>query len=433
MGRPALASWANNGTECLNPCGPEHRLVMCMLTAPVARHIWGDPAALAKTVSWDRFLAVADDRVKPFLHRISTEAPFSTLIPPAVEKVLAVSRVSTGVRNLCWAAELRQILEAFRREGVSLMVLKGSILQRTVYPDPSTRPMSDCDLLVRRDQMPQVERLMSGLAFHRRSALEAQTPGPGLEADEEGYFYKKVRGQFLLFEIHTRPEKDDPACSVSPTPLWDHCIHVETTDGASLPTLEPEAALRHLCLHLARAHGFERGLLWLLDVRLFVERHKGSIRWTQFMAESEAQTMPLIAFALCLAGEWLGADVPPEFEAAIPQDTRRVATPLAWAQMWDYADSRRPPGSLIIVFLSGDLRRGWIYLRNRVQRWFSPLPNGKAHRLRLMARRFWSDLRHYRAALREGGFRLSNLRSARRADQRFDRLRALFPVNPDHK
>jgi len=406
-------------------CSPEQRLIMAMLAAPGAGNIWGEPAALASAVSWNRFLAAADDRLKPYLHWVSQHAPFAPLIPTVVEQTLSAARFSAGIRNLRWAAELRQLIDAFRNERRSLMLVKGSVLQRTVYPDPSTRPMSDMDLVVSRDEMPQVNAIMTRLGFRSRTSLEDFTPATGLEADEEAFFYKQIGDQILFVEIHTRLDMGIPSLSITPTQLWNQCVNVNSIDGMTIPTLEPHAALRHICLHLADHHNFYGGLLWLLDVRLFVERYKASINWGEFIRGCEPKTLPAIAFTLTLAADWLGADVSPTLDVALPVDKKRIAVSLTWGQMWDYVRSRRLPGSLTLI-LSGDLIGAWKYLRNRVRRWTSPIQDRRTNLLALAGKRFWSDLRYYRAAFREGGFRVSNIRAAIRSDHRANQLRLLL-------
>jgi hypothetical protein len=427
----ALPATARIDRELMpDACSPEQRFVMAMLAAPGAGPLWGEPAALASTISWDRFLSVADDLLKPYLHWVSQQAPYASIVPAAVRKSLAAAHVSAGVLALRWKAELRQITETFRREGIALMLVKGAALQRTVYPDPSTRTMSDVDVVVRLDDMTRVSAILCGLGFLSRTSAENFTPWVGLSAEEEACFYKPVGDQILLVEIHTRVELEIPAYSDSPPPIWDHRVDVQSTDGIMVSTLEPNIALRHLCLHLAK-HGFDRGLRWLLDIRLFVEHYKQSIRWGEFMRGCGPQSAPMIAFTLNLAADWLGAEVPENIAADLPPESRRLAVALTWDQMWDYERKRKPPTALTAL-LSGSPHRIWTYLRVRIARWFSPIPGRNNNPFVLLGKRLWSDFRIVGAAFREGGFRLSRIRAARRSDRRSGRMRELFGLPRDH-
>jgi len=402
----------------------ELRLVMCMLSAPATRSAWGDPVALCSTVSWERFLTAADEKVRPYLHWASEQSSFAAHVPAPVALALAQARFSTRIRNLRWATELRQIAAAFRGADIALMMLKGSALQRTVYPDPSTRPMNDVDLLVRREDLQRVDELMTGLGFLRRTSLENHTPNPGLESDEEAYYLKKVGDGILFVEVHTRTEVAERAPVASPTSLWDHRIEVEGRDGLLVPTLEPQMALRHLCLHLAK-HNFDYGLMWLLDIRLYLERYGSSIDWDEFIGGCERQTLPHIAFTLTIAADWLGADVPTSKLAPFLPEQHALATALAWEQMTDQVRERKPPNAVLLA-LSGNPVRIWKYLRVHFRQWTMPIPGRTTHPMQLLARRFWSDLRIFRAAFLAGGFRWANIRTAARSDRRAEQLRVVF-------
>jgi hypothetical protein len=61
-----------------------------------------------------------------------------------------------------------------------------------------------------------------------------------------------------------------------------------------------------------------------------------------------------------------------------------------------------------------------------VQRWSTPSPGSATPAPLLAGRRAWKELRIYGAALREGGFTWSSLRTARRSERRAARLDALL-------
>ena len=410
----------NTRPSMIDACTPEQRFIMAMLAAPGAGHIWGEPAALATAVSWDGFMSVADGMLKPYLHWASRQAPFAALVPASVQEQLGLARHATRIKNLRWASELRQIVATFRSEGISLIVVKGAVLQRTVYPDPSTRPMSDVDVVVRREQMALVHEVLARLGFHSRTTPEAHIPGEGLAPDEEGYFIKPFGDWALLLEVHTRLEMH----SGYQLPNWDRCAEVRGSDGLLVPALDAHSALRHICFHLAK-HGFEHGLMWLLDVRLFVERNQASIDWDVFIEQCEPSARPLLGFTLGLAADWLGADVPERLRAALPLGETNLAAPLVWGQMWDYGRAA-PPLNAVTLVLSGDPRRIWTYLRDRGRRWTAPMSGRGSHPLVLMAKRVGADFKFFRARVRDGGFGLASIRAARQSDRRFEQLRAIL-------
>jgi hypothetical protein len=407
------------------PLDVHRRVVLAMLSARPERWLPGAPARWAAEVSWDRFLAEADEVIRPYLHWVCEQPPFEAVVPQSVRDALAAEHRAVGIRTLRWTSELREILAAFARGAVPLLVVKGSVLQRTVYPLPSTRPMSDLDLVVRREDLEPACALLETLGYALRMQLEDETPPPGMQSGEECNFVKPVGDRVLFVELHTRLDFGDTRLAVSPSPLWSLETRVEGHDGLALATLEPEATLRHLCIHLAQHHGFVRGMLWLLDLRLYVERHGAAIRWDRFMRECTPKSRPYVALALALAADGLGAEVPPDVTAALPARDRDALMDLAWDQIWDCVRTRRPPGSLVLLGL-GDWRRFGRFVGSRVQRWSTPSPGSATPAPLLAGRRAWKELRIYGAALREGGFTWSSLRTARRSERRAARLDALL-------
>ena len=401
-------------------CQPEQQLIMGMLAFPHGKPLWGDPAHFASTVSWDRFLSRADESIQPYLHWVCQHPPYLSSIPTNVLNHLGAVRHATRVRNLRWASELRAILEVFAHSSVPILLAKGSVLQRSVYPDPSTRPMSDIDLYVKGEDMDRVYDNLGKLGFVPKASRDAQTPLVGDTINEQGLFLKQGATFSLLLEVHTQLEMNFDR----QTPPWWRIESMVGTDGISLPCLDVHTALRHICFHLAR-HGFEHGLMWLLDIRLFVDRHEKSIDWDSFMHECEPAARPLLACTLAMASQWLGARIPVSVLSAIPADIQRAAVPLIWEQVWDAAHvSRAIP--IVTIMRSGDVRRIWRHLVDRIRSWTAPLPGSTLPRFVLLFKRLGTAAIIFRDHWRHGSFRRASMQAAHQSDQRTERLHALL-------
>src|SRR6185436_17619857 len=132
----------------------------------------------------------------------------------------------------------------------------------------------------------------------------------------------------------------DPELSISPRSLWDLRVRSAGGDGLAFSTLEPTAGLLHICIHQAVQHRFARGLLWLLDVKLFVDRYGSQIEWDRLMRDCSPAVLPHVALTLGLASDWLGADVPAKARALKSVEVRESATELVWGQVWDFVRGR---------------------------------------------------------------------------------------------
>lgn len=80
--------------------------------------------------------------------------------------------------------EIGRLEEAFEQAGIEYMPLKGTVL-KGLYPQPEMRAMGDADILIRLEQYPKIEEIMSGLGFEfkRENGHELvwQTPSLYLE------------------------------------------------------------------------------------------------------------------------------------------------------------------------------------------------------------------------------------------------------------
>jgi len=190
--------------------------------------------------------------------------------------------------SLLLEVSLRQILAGFQDAELPVLLLKGAYLGPFLYRDPAQRPMSDLDLLVRENDLPQAQAILEKLGFTAWD-LEplpgsAKTFGPSLvfyrnsppadvdlhyEARFLGYCYR-IPGQELWAEAR-------------PGELYDRPIFY----------LGPELNFLYLALH-SLVH--PESLLRRLDLILFLERFP--LNWPHFLSLARAFKVerPLLCF-----------------------------------------------------------------------------------------------------------------------------------------
>lgn len=99
---------------------------------------------------------------------------------------LTLQSIMTNTRQLY---EIEQIESVFEKESIDYMPLKGSIL-KALYPKSEMRTMGDADILIKLDQYPKIEKIMTELGFVFQ-----------FESDHELVWEKKP---FLFLELHKR-------------------------------------------------------------------------------------------------------------------------------------------------------------------------------------------------------------------------------------
>lgn len=154
--------------------------------------------------------------------------------------------------------------------GISVMPVKGALLQHWLYDDPTERPLTDVDILIRPEEFERaVETLTSAgyrpVAGSAIGALVFLTPF-GLALDLHPRLFDRARYRFSPHEIFARSTKDDALYGVPvrlPAPLdaYAHLIgkfgsdHLDARSTGRLDEIarmgaqlevSPEIVARHL-------------------------------------------------------------------------------------------------------------------------------------------------------------------------------------------
>src|SRR5881296_1192331 len=78
--------------------------------------------------------------------------------------VMDYSRISSG--NKIKFEKLRAVLSQMQKEGIDCILLKGADLIPRLYGVLGARPMVDVDLLVREQDLPALDHLLTHLGYH---------------------------------------------------------------------------------------------------------------------------------------------------------------------------------------------------------------------------------------------------------------------------
>jgi len=103
----------------------------------------------------------------PLRHRLTRQGSASAL-PAACRRRLADDARAIATANLRRFGTLKSILAALDNAGIPVILLKGAHLATEVYPDLSTRRMSDLDLLVKPTGIDRAVDACHALGFETR-------------------------------------------------------------------------------------------------------------------------------------------------------------------------------------------------------------------------------------------------------------------------
>lgn len=228
-----------------------------------------------------------------YTHLRAADAP----IPQPVRRQLQGLYVRHRHANQVRGRILGEILDAFARDAIPVLVLKGGALAHTVYPEPGLRPMSDLDLLVPRRALGPAQHALSALDFTVAPSADA-TPAHRHLTEAT----RQVKGLRVVVELHYKLRSDyfDYARAYVHSILRRRPAHGPGTgaghfdalaligpprpfdlNGNPAYTLSLEDTLGHLCWHLTshvNVWDFAR-LIWVADVVGLAERYADEIDW----------------------------------------------------------------------------------------------------------------------------------------------------------
>ena len=221
-----------------------------------------------ETAEWEASLETADTHgMKPVVYDvIKNYRAQLNLSADALDK-LRGSYYSAAARNMRLYRQLLDIITVFNDHKVEVILLKGAHLAELVYGNIALRSMCDIDLLVRPDDLRQAHQLLvcNGYGFSKSDSLSnTKHLSP----------YRKESGVSLEIHFHIT---DPPYADRIDIEQVRRRATVRNIQGVEVLTLCPEDLYLHLCLHSAVQHGFEMGLVSVLDIAFLIERCSAEI------------------------------------------------------------------------------------------------------------------------------------------------------------
>jgi Uncharacterised nucleotidyltransferase len=199
---------------------------------------------------------------------------------------------------------LIQLAEAFRTAGVEPIVLKGSGLAHTFYPDPSWRPFGDLDLLVRTEDWSRSCELLAELG-HRRRYVE---PRAGFDK-RFGRTALHISPTGLEVDLHRGLASGPFTFWVPGDELFQGPASFELA-GLTLSRLNDTTAFLHACMH-ASLGSRPAMLMPLRDVAQVAA--SGRVDWDQVRTLALSWRLrAVVLHALQTASAVLDIKLPPE-------------------------------------------------------------------------------------------------------------------------
>jgi putative nucleotidyltransferase-like protein len=244
-------------------------------------------------LDWDQLVSVSYAHgIAPLIYHSLIKSDVIGQVPATAAQTLRSSYYTNAARNSLLYDDLKRLLLALRQEKINAIVLKGAALAETVYAHRALRPMSDIDLLVRKEQLSKVESKLLDMGY--------LFDGHGKTKE----FYLEHRYHWVFVK------RSD--ISIDIDGFWERAQWTKIAAVEAL-VLSPEDLVLYLCQHFWK-HNLAAGIRALCDIAETTKCYGDGIDWTKIANISSEWGMNAAShLVLSLARELLDASIPKIF------------------------------------------------------------------------------------------------------------------------
>ena len=213
----------------------------------------------------------------------------------------------SSARSLKTDSQLALILEAFEKEKIEYLVLKGKAYEKMIYPNSAIRPSNDIDILILPNQVKRGEEILLALKYECKNHIFDNLK----EVFIEEVFIDKNNKKAVIdlhWSLHgflgmNNPDNDMKA-------IFDRKIEVKG-QLLSFKTLDLIDSLIHAAIHARMIHGEEMRLIWLYDISLLLQEIIAENRIYELKDKSVAFGARLaVESAVKISQLWSGFKIP---------------------------------------------------------------------------------------------------------------------------
>ncbi len=211
---------------------------------------------------------------------------------------------------------LRRLALVLHGMNIPMLLLKGASLGQRYYPNPSLRPMADCDLLIAPAER---DRALEGLKA-------AGWLAGGYEESLRHYSIEQWHPPHPMIQVELHWRSGIQATIHDDRMAWDAAEETEFR-GVPCHAFCPEDEIIHACRHGFNWTPHTPPMRWLADCAMIVRRRGAGMDWGRLAARARAmEETPGVLHSL----EWLRregcADIPDEAPGHCSRAGRRAAS-----------------------------------------------------------------------------------------------------------
>jgi hypothetical protein len=285
--------------------------------AELLRKLFHDDA-----VSWHSELSAdvfiqetAAQGMAPLLFHRITKNNCQVTWPSVVLERLREAALRQAVVESVIDTDLRALLKAFAAEGIQPLLIKGTALAYSLYPEPWLRPRCDTDLLVAESERKNAAALLLRIGYTPLLEVESEYLG------SQKSYSKIVQGVRCSYDLHWQISNTNRQFSskLADSNLLTAAINIPAL-GEHARTLSRVDSLIYACFHRAGhfSHSGDR-LIWLYDIHLLCQTLTEQEAETFCTKAKQLEISVLCADAIVVAQSWFNTILQKELAALLQE------------------------------------------------------------------------------------------------------------------
>jgi len=250
--------------------------------------------------------------VAPFLWYTLYPALDCPQLPPGIQETLRTNYHIAAVHFMRREHELKEVLQTLASAGVPVVLLKGTAMAYSVYPNPVLRTMNDVDLWIPHAQLVPAREALHAIGYNTVRSKEDYRPQALKDALNGETPMMRDRPGAGLVELHWNVYPGEwlrHTTCIDEAKIWARSVPIE---GRNMRRLAAEDLVLHASMHLAVNHQMNGVMRTMLDIAL--TRRTWEIDWEALVHRAkEWKIATAVWLVLSLVSEFFG-----ETEARLP-------------------------------------------------------------------------------------------------------------------
>jgi len=264
---------------------------------------------ILEVADWDYLTKTIIDRgIAPLLYKKLLFLTNCSLIPATVRAKLQKTYYITISRGTLLLDYFQNIADAFSKQSISIVALKGVYLSENLYHDIGLRQFSDIDLLVHEEDGEKCLSILESMGY-RATSTSKLSKFVNSQFDIVHYTPMVLNG--VSIEIHIKLHRKGEKYNLITSEIWKNTVPA-TVNKRNVFALNINALLIHLCVHLDKH--FQVGKVQftcLSDITNMLNENEAGFDWGAFTVSCQLYKSEKVVFKyLVLVNKYMNAPVP---------------------------------------------------------------------------------------------------------------------------